>query len=129
MRSQPNSFYSPASTTRNISASIANFQRLATVCKTEIRAIDHLITDRNYSTTITLAYTEAVRAAGESMLDTCFFFLVSDYIMADGSLAGAVKRMQQGISAVIVGNFQVAEEDALPWLQEQAGRSASPASL
>ena len=107
----------------------ANFQRLATVCKTEIRAIDHLITDRNYSTTITLAYTEAVRAAGESMLDTCFFFLVSDYIMADGSLAGAVKRMQQGISALIVGNFQVAEEDALPWLEARLAISKSSLAI
>jgi hypothetical protein len=93
------------------------FARLAATCKTTIRPIDHLITDRNYSTTITLAYTEEVRAAGASMVDTCFFFLVSDYIIADGSLANALKRMQKGISAVVVGNFQAVREDALPLLQ------------
>lgn len=95
------------------------FKQLATVCDTKIRHIDHLITDGNYSTTITLAYTEAVREAGSAMIDTCFFFLVSDYIVADGSLGNAVKRMLRGTSAVVVGNFQVARDEALPWLQGQ----------
>ena len=40
------------------------FRRLSAVCDTEIRFIDHLVTGSNYSTTITLAYTEAIRAAG-----------------------------------------------------------------
>jgi hypothetical protein len=57
------------------------------------------------------------------MLDTCFFFLVSDYIMADGSLASALEQMMDGRSGVLVGNFQVVLEDALPWLQEQLNRS------
>jgi Methyltransferase domain len=97
------------------------FKQLAAACATEIRLIDHLITDSNYSTTITLAYTEAVRAAGEAMVDTCFFFLVSDYIVADGSLGNVLKRMQGGASAVVVGNFQIAMEEALPWLQYKLG--------
>jgi 2-polyprenyl-3-methyl-5-hydroxy-6-metoxy-1,4-benzoquinol methylase len=96
-----------------------NFKRLAAMCSTKTVLIDHLITEGNYSTTITLAYTEAVRAAGEAMVDTCFFFLVSDYIMADGSLGNAIKRMQRGVSALVVGNFQVAREEALPWLQDK----------
>lgn len=104
----------------------ASFKRLATVCPVNIQVIDHLITDGNYSTTITLAYAEAVRALGEAMVDTCFFFLVSDYIMADGSLANVFKRMQRGASAIVVGNFQVAREEALPWLQEKL-RAARPA--
>jgi len=99
------------------------FRRLCQVCETEIRLIDHLITGSNYSTTITLGYTEAIRAAGNDMLDTCFFFLVSDYIMADGSLASALERIIDGRSGVLVGNFQVVLEDALPWLQEQLNRS------
>lgn len=97
----------------------AAIKRLSAICKVDIRPIDHLITDGNYSTTITLAYTEAVRAVGDAMVDTCFFFLVSDYIMADGSLGNALKRMQSGISAVVAGNFQVTLEDALPWLEEK----------
>jgi hypothetical protein len=108
----------------------STFKRLAATCETKIQPIDHLITDGNYSTTITLAYTEAVRAAGDAMLDTCFFFLVSDYIVADASLANALKRMQRGASAVVVGNFQVARDDSLPWLQDKlasAGASAARA--
>lgn len=97
----------------------AAFKRLSAICRTEIRLIDHLITDGNISTTITLAYSEVVRAAGPAMLDTCFFFLVSDYIMADGSLSNALERMQRGASALVVGNFQVVLEDALPWLEDK----------
>ena len=93
------------------------FRRLAATCETKIRPIDDLITEGNYSTTITIAYAESVLASGEAMLDTCFFFLVSDYIVADGSLTNALKRMQRGISAVVVGNFQVAREEGLPWLE------------
>ena len=40
------------------------FRELSASCKVAIRLIDHLITDGNYSTTITLAYTETVRDAG-----------------------------------------------------------------
>src|ERR1700680_1478494 len=51
------------------------FKQLASKCQTRIRTIDHLISDGNYSTTITLAYTEAVREVGEAVTDTCFIFL------------------------------------------------------
>ena len=95
------------------------FKVLAASCNIAIRLIDHLITDGNYSTTITLAYTETVRDAGDAMVDTCFFFLVSDYIMADGSLGNALKRMLGGASGVVVGNCQVVLEDAMPWLQDR----------
>jgi hypothetical protein len=105
------------------------FKHLDSICKTTIHPIDHLITDGNYSTTITLAFAEAVREVGEDMLDTCFFFLVSDYIVADGSFANALKRMQQGTSAVVVGNMQVARESALPWLQERLAGNELTLSL
>ena len=62
---------------------------LRSICDVDIRVIDDLITGDNHSTTITLAYAQAVQAAGSAMLDTCFFFLMSDYLMADGSLANA----------------------------------------
>ena len=105
------------------------FKRLASICQTRIHTIDHLITDGNYSTTITLAYTEAVRELGEAMIDTCFMFLVSDYILADGSFANVLKRVQQGASAVVAGNIQVTRESALPWLQERLARNEHSLSL
>ena len=105
------------------------FKRLAAVCPTEIRLIDHLITAGNSSTTITLGYTEVVRSTGEAMLDTCFFFLVSDYIVADGSLANALERVRSGASGVLIGNFQVALEDALPWLEDKLQTAGASLAL
>jgi hypothetical protein len=105
------------------------FHRLVDVCRATIRPIDHLITAGNNSTTLTLAYLEAIRAAGPAMLDTCFFFLVSDYIVADGSLASVLARVRAGASAVLVGNFQVTAEEAMPWLRDRIGPEAAGASL
>jgi hypothetical protein len=94
------------------------FLHLAAVCPITIHFIDHVITGNNYSTTMTLAYTEAVRQTGGAMLDTCFLFLVSDYIVSDGSFTTVVERIQGGRSGVLAGNFQVVEEAAVPWLTE-----------
>jgi 2-polyprenyl-3-methyl-5-hydroxy-6-metoxy-1,4-benzoquinol methylase len=105
------------------------FRRLQESCSVDIRLIDHLITEGNYSTTITLAYTECVRSTGAAMTDTCFFFLVSDYIMADGSLVSALKLMQKGTSAILTGNFQVSQEDAEPWLRDKLSSAGFSLSL
>jgi hypothetical protein len=85
---------------------------LQSICEIEFRFIDELITGDNYSTTITLAYAKAVQAAGDAMLDTCFFFLISDYIIADGSLRNVLARIFEGYNGVFAGNFQVTREDA-----------------
>jgi 2-polyprenyl-3-methyl-5-hydroxy-6-metoxy-1,4-benzoquinol methylase len=106
-----------------------SFRALSAVCPVELRLIDHLITGTNYSTTITLAYAEAIRAAGPGMLDTCFFLLVSDYIVADGALGNMLARMMAGTSGIQVGNFQVSLEEALPWLEEQLGATSGPVAL
>jgi hypothetical protein len=87
---------------------------LSSICRTEIQLIDDLITGDNYSTTITLAYERAVRAAGAEMLDTCFFFLISDYLVADGSFRNVLSRVLAGASGVLAGNFQIIQEDAAP---------------
>ena len=94
------------------------FKRLCGICDTRIHFIDHLITGTNYSTTITLAYAEAIRATQDEMLDTCFLMLVSDYVVADGSFRTVVERVQAGRDGILVGNFQVVEEEALPWLTQ-----------
>jgi hypothetical protein len=86
--------------------------RLAGICTVTIKPIDDLITDGNHSTTITLAYARMVREAGEKMLGTCFIFLVSDYLVADGSLRTVLARVMDGASGVLTGNFQVIAEDA-----------------
>ena len=94
-------------------------RRLEDVCSVRFHLIDDLITEGNHSTTVTLAYARVVREAGEAMLDTCFIFLVSDYVMADGSLGHVLDRMMAGASAVQTGNFQVVEDDAARWLEKR----------
>jgi hypothetical protein len=97
----------------------AAFRRLDKLCAVDFLPIDDLIMAGNHSTTVTLAYARAVRQAGEAMLDTCFFFLVSDYIMANGSLASVFARMRGGASAVQVGNFQLEDGPAESWLDDR----------
>jgi hypothetical protein len=100
------------------------WRRLGEACEAEIRRIDDLITDGNHSATITLAFARAVRQAGAAMLDTAFIFLVSDYLVADGSLRTVVERIRAGASGVVAGNFQIVAEDAIPLLR----RRIDPAS-
>jgi hypothetical protein len=92
------------------------WQALEKVCSIEIALIDDLITDGNYSTTITLAYARAVRQTGDEMVNTCFIFLVSDYLVADGALGHVLERIQTGVGAVLAGNFQIIAEEAIPFL-------------
>ena len=89
------------------------YRYLSAICRTEIVPIDDLITGDNHSTTITLAYERAVRAAA-AITDTCFLFLIADYLVADGSFRHVLARIQEGVSGVLAGNFQVTEEDAAP---------------
>ena len=95
------------------------WHRLAEICDVEVQLIDDLITDGNHSTTITLAFTRAVRESGPQMLDTCFIFLVCDYLMADGALAHVLTRIQAGSSGVLACNFQIVAEDAIPFLRRR----------
>jgi hypothetical protein len=95
----------------------AAWQKLERICDTNILPIDDLITTDNHTATITLAFERALRLAGESMRNTCFFFLMSDYLVADGSLRTALRTIQNGSRGVLVGNFQVAVEDAVPSLR------------
>jgi hypothetical protein len=89
------------------------WQKLAQVCAADIELIDDLITKTNHTATITLAFERALRHAGPSMRTTCFFFLMSDYLVADGSLKTVLKEIRSGASAVMAGNFQVIAEDAV----------------
>ena len=62
--------------------------------------------------TITLAYARAVRAAGAAMRDTCFLFLLSDYIWPTARWPTCSPH-EAGASGVLAGNFQVVAEEAL----------------
>lgn len=105
------------------------WRTLSTICRTEILFIDDLITHGNHSTTLTLAYTRAIRLTGEVMLDTCFLLLVSDYIVADGSLSCVLKRVQNGASGVLTGNFQIIAEEAITLLRRALAHNPEELTL
>ncbi|HWX84814.1 MAG TPA: hypothetical protein VNZ48_14555 [Xanthobacteraceae bacterium] len=96
------------------------WQKLERHCACEIQSIDDLITQGNHTATITLAFERALRQSGEAMCDTCFIFLMSDYLVADGSLATVLRTIETGAGAVLAGNFQIIAEDAAPLLRQRA---------
>jgi len=101
------------------------WQRLAKLCRVEILLIDDLITGRNHTATITLGFERVLRRANHTMRQTCFIFLMSDYLMADGSLASVLATIRGGARAVLAGNFQVVAEDALPLLRSRVDHTSS----
>jgi 2-polyprenyl-3-methyl-5-hydroxy-6-metoxy-1,4-benzoquinol methylase len=105
------------------------YRRLAAVCGVRFQAIDDLVMAGNHSTTITLAYAGEIKRSGPAAVDTCFFFLVSDYLLADGSLAAVLARMQAGASAVQVGNFQTVEGESSEWLDRRLDSAEGAVAL
>jgi hypothetical protein len=95
------------------------WQKLERYCACEIRSIDDLITHGNHTATITLAFERVLRQAGDAMRDTCFIFLMSDYLVADGSLETVLRKIETGAGAVLAGNFQIIAEDAAPLLRQR----------
>ena len=95
------------------------WQKLERHCACEIRSIDDLITHGNHTATITLAFERALRQSGDAIRDTCFIFLMSDYLVADGSLKTALHKVETGAGAVLAGNFQIIAEDAAPLLRQR----------
>jgi hypothetical protein len=95
------------------------WQRLEQHCAAEIQPIDDLITQGNHTATITLAFERVVREAGDAIRDTCFIFLMSDYLFADGSLKTVLAAIRKGASCLLAGNFQIIAEDAVPILRQR----------
>lgn len=95
------------------------FQLLEQYCQVQWINIEDLLFAKNYSATLTIAYERGMRSRGSAMVDTYFIYLVSDYIMADGSLRGLMRYMSEGYSGITSGNFQVVEETMREQLQKQ----------
>ena len=93
------------------------WERLEKICRADIESIDDLITESNHSATMTLALARAIKSYGPNVVDTCFVLWMSDYLMADGSLATVMREFQNGASAIFAGNFQIIAEDAIPSLR------------
>src|SRR5580704_15799440 len=69
------------------------WRKLEATCAARIELIDDLITDGNHSTTITLAFSRGMRAAGAKMPDTCFVNICADYLFSDHALENVLKRI------------------------------------
>jgi SAM-dependent methyltransferase len=95
------------------------WQQLEALCAVEIQPIDDLITESNHTATITLAFERVLRQAGSAVRETCFIFLMSDYLVADGSLKNVLAAVRNGADAVLVGNFQVTAEEFVPLLRAE----------
>lgn len=93
------------------------WRKLQTICHATVELIDDLITGENHSTSITLAYSRAIRAAGPQMVDTCFINVCGDFVYSDGALENVIKQMNAGANGVLAGNFQFVAEDGLSVLR------------
>jgi hypothetical protein len=105
------------------------WRQLERICAADIHCIDDLIADGNHSATITLAFARAVREAGDAMLETAFIFLMSDYLVADGSLRTVAQRIRDGASGVVTGNFQIVAEDAIRMLRRRIDPASTTIAL
>jgi hypothetical protein len=96
------------------------WQRLCQICQTTVHPIDDLIIEGHHAVTLTLAYEQAMRVREVAMRETCFFFLVADFLLADGALMRVLRSINEGASGVVAGNFQIVAEDAAPVLRSFA---------
>ncbi len=85
--------------------------RLSDICPAHVHLIDHLIVERNHHVTITRAFAEAVRSSGQAIRDTCFLFLVSDCLFANGSLMHVLSQLLSGANGVVSGHIQVLRDN------------------
>jgi hypothetical protein len=106
-----------------------NWRQLEQCCHTEIATIDDLIVEGNHHAAVTLAYARALRGSGAAIRDTVFLFLVGDYLVADGSLAAALRRIQGGASGVLAGNLQIDAEAAAALIRERASPGSRELTL
>lgn len=90
----------------------AAFAKLSRHCAVRFVDISDLVFPESSSTTLTLGFERAMRATGAGLLDTYFIYLVSDYVMADGSLANLIAHLERGVSGITSGNFHVVDEEA-----------------
>jgi len=105
------------------------FDRLSRSCAVEFVAIDDLVHPGVHSLTVTLGYVRGMRASGHAMTRTYFVFLVADYVMADGSLRHLLRHVQDGVSGVTAGNFQIVKEDAEPVITSLVAGPDAPLSI
>lgn len=113
----------------NVIAADPLWRSLSAVCSTEITLIDDLVSEAS-AVTLTLAYTRGLRAVGDRLTRTVFFFLLADYLLADGALTAGLSEIASGADGVLTGNFVVdldsCETELEALRQVESGRLTVP---
>lgn len=105
------------------------YAALELYCKIDFIEISDLIFEGNYSATLTLAYERGMRSAGSKLCSTYFFFLVSDYIFADGCFRNLIRYLKAGYNGITTGNFLVVEEYISKLFKERLERGSGVLAL
>ncbi|WP_315806249.1 MULTISPECIES: hypothetical protein [unclassified Bradyrhizobium] len=92
--------------------------RLRELCPVRYILIDDLITSGAYGVTLTAAYARGILDSGSEQTNTCFVFMNSDFVLADGSLRTLVNKIAEGNPCVTTPSLRAVAETALPPLQE-----------
>ncbi len=97
----------------------AAFGVLKSICPIRFIYIDDLITTGIYGVTLTLAYARAVMDSGAAQVDTCFIFMNSDFVLADGALKALAERLRRGERCVMAPSLRARAETVLPTLLQE----------
>ena len=73
--------------------------------------IDDLIVPGNHATIQTLAWERAIRRYGERLTEIEFMLMLSDALLADGTLRAVAQALRDGARGVMLGGLQVVYED------------------
>ncbi|CCE08466.1 hypothetical protein BRAS3843_2750005 [Bradyrhizobium sp. STM 3843] len=90
--------------------------RLKALCPVRYILIDDLIAGGAYGVTLTAAYARGIMDSGSEQTNTCFVFMNSDFVLADGSLRTLVNKVAEGHPCVKTPSLRAVAETALPSL-------------
>ncbi|WP_316167200.1 MULTISPECIES: hypothetical protein [unclassified Bradyrhizobium] len=90
--------------------------RLKALCSVRYIPIDDLIAGGAYGVTLTAAYARGIMDSGSEQTNTCFVFMNSDFVLADGSLRTLVSKIAEGHPCVKTPSLRAVAETALPSL-------------
>ncbi|MGP1397576.1 MAG: hypothetical protein ACTS3R_18895 [Inquilinaceae bacterium] len=92
------------------------FKKLRSFSEIKYFSIDDLIEGNYYGITLTLAFARAIKAVGLQQTKTCFVFMNSDFVLADGAMVTLIEKLRQGHRCIIAPSLRVRAEEVGPKL-------------
>jgi hypothetical protein len=93
-----------------------SWQRLDSLCKTKLVALDDLIVGHWYGISLSKILVRSFAELGAAMLETYLIFLNADFIIANGSYRSLADKIEAGETLIFAPSYCVLREDALPEL-------------